>query len=129
MKNFSQKRPEVTQISRGQYRLVEGRLEELILHIQHRRIGDADPFCREIWQEVALDGFGDEKISFDLIDNPICILSWTTDCRRIMPKHTSCFVDENGFVCFEGAIFLSDQVLFSRAYVLVDRHRVRVCKM
>lgn len=46
--NFTQNKLETTKISLGEFRIVEGRLEQLILHIQHKKIDGIDPFCREL---------------------------------------------------------------------------------
>lgn len=119
--NFTQTKPDFTKISLGQYRIAEGKLEGLVLHIQHRKIGSVEPFCREIWEEIK---FGFDDLIFKISNDHICILSWS-DCRRILHQRETYFIDGKGYICTRIAVFVANEVIFSTAYITTEGFRVR----
>jgi hypothetical protein len=120
---YSNKKPDYTRISLGDFRIVNGKLEEKVLHIQHRKIKEVEPFCREIWQEI--------KFSInDLVFEPspggvMCILSYK-NCRKILYKYGTYFIDGRGLVCVKISVLLvSGECFTDTIFVLSHGCRVR----
>lgn len=110
-----------TKISLGEFRILNGRLEEKVLHIQHRKIGEAEPFCKEVFEEIKLTP---ENLVFEIsLSDTLYMLGWN-DCRRIMYKHGTYFIDEKGFVCAKVSVFLHGEVVFTKSFVLIGGRRV-----
>jgi hypothetical protein len=119
--NFTQTKPDFTKISLGQYRIADGNLEELVLHIQHRKIGYVEPFCREVWKEIKLNN---NDLIFETSDDKICIFSWN-NCRRMLYQRETYFMDGKGFISARVILFVANEVIFSTAYITIEGFRIR----
>lgn len=121
--NFSIKKPNYTKISLGSFRInPDGKLEEKILHIQHKKVDEVEPFCREIWQEIK---FNLNNLVFEPSPNgAMCIFSYK-DCRNFMYRYGTFFIDGRGFVCVIISVFLNSGEFFTKT-VFVLSHGCRV---
>ena len=95
--NFTTNKPDQTRISLGEYRIVDGKLEEKVLHIQHKKILDVEPFSWEIWKQIE---FNSKDLVF--IPSPcevLCIFTYR-EHRAVLYKYGSYFIDEKGLGLF-----------------------------
>lgn len=121
--NFTQNKPETTKISLGEFRITNGKLEELVVHIQHKKIGETEHFCKEIWEEIT---FGQTEFNFEpYLDGAICIFT-DTESRKVLFKYGEYFIDGKGFVCASANVFLnSGSVKSEKIFVTIHGYRTR----
>ncbi len=120
--NFTQNKPNHTKISLGDFRIVNGKLEEKILHIQHIKIAEAEPFCKEIWAEIK---FNFSHLVFEPCPNGAMCIFCCVYARKISYKYGGYFIDGRGYVCGKVIIYLENGNVLTET-IFVTSHGCRV---